>query len=130
MTPSAARRGRTDCDEVLPDLVEAQAAGLALGVAAAGAQRREVVVAIDARGAIEVGDAGGVGGADQRVQRKRGRAVAARELVDEARGRDAGSDRSHGVTASWVAGGLAPGHDAASAAGLGGVVGVVPVAGF
>ena len=70
--------------EMLPHLVEAQAPRLALGVAAARAQRREVVVAVDLDdGAIDVGDARRVGDADQRVQGERGRAVAARELVDE-----------------------------------------------
>ena len=43
--------------QMLANLVEAQAAGLTLGVASAGAQRAEVIVAIHLRGEIEIDDA-------------------------------------------------------------------------
>ena len=83
ITPSAANRGSTDCAQMLADFVEAQTAGFSLGVPARRAQRAEVVVAIDDARRDRNRRAARVGGADQRVQRERRRAVAARELVDE-----------------------------------------------
>ena len=68
---------------MLSHLVEAEAARFAIGVAPAGAQRTEVIVAIDFRCVVEVGDACGIGAADERMQRERRGAVASGKLVDE-----------------------------------------------
>lgn len=68
---------------MLAHLIEAETPGFSLGVPACSAQRPQVVVAIDEHGAIEIRGALDIRRADERVQRERRRAVAARELVDE-----------------------------------------------
>src|SRR5512143_4046124 len=67
----------------MADFVEAQPTRFTLGVAARGAERGEIVVAVGLDRGLEIRGPGGIGGADQRVQRKRRRPVAARELIDE-----------------------------------------------
>ena len=69
--------------EVLPELVHADAARLALRVDPSGAQRGEVIVAILHRHVVERRRSRPVGGADERVQGERGRSVAPREPIDE-----------------------------------------------
>ena len=67
----------------MTDFVETQASGFVLRVPSAGAKGGDVVVAIDHDRAVEISDAARIRGTDERVQRERGRAIAARESVDE-----------------------------------------------
>lgn len=69
--------------QMLTNLIQAESAGFALGVSARRAQRGEVVVTIDDDRVVEFCSAASVGGADQRMQCVRGRAISARELLDE-----------------------------------------------
>ncbi|HEX8943934.1 MAG TPA: hypothetical protein VF785_12430 [Gemmatimonadaceae bacterium] len=69
--------------QVLAHLVEAQTTCLTLRVSARGAERREIVVAIDDDGAIELGDSARIRGADEGVQGQRGGAIPACEMLDE-----------------------------------------------
>jgi hypothetical protein len=68
---------------MLAHLVETQPAGLTFGVATCGAQRAKIIVAIDDDGSVELGGAAEIGGADESVQRERGRAITPRELFDQ-----------------------------------------------
>lgn len=69
--------------QVLPNLIQAQAASLALGISTIGAHGREVIVTVDDGGLIEVGAAIGVGGDDERVQGKRHRTVAVLGVLNQ-----------------------------------------------
>lgn len=69
--------------EILPDFVEAETPGFVFRIPPSGSKGGEMVVAIDHHGAIEIGDAGGVRGADQRVEGERRGPIASRESVDE-----------------------------------------------
>src|SRR3954463_9476410 len=69
--------------EVFSYLVETQATSLALGIPTVGAHRREMIVAVDDRGLIEVGAALGVSGDDQRVEGERDRSIALLGVLDE-----------------------------------------------
>ena len=73
-----------------PDFVEAETTGFLVGILAFGAERREVVVAIDDRHPVEGSDAGIVGGHQQRVEGKADRAIAVRERVDQVMRSDLG----------------------------------------
>jgi len=68
---------------MLPNLVQTQASGLALGIPPVGAHGREVIVAVNDRGLVEVGAALGVGGDDQRVKGERNGAVAMLGVLDQ-----------------------------------------------
>ena len=68
---------------MLPYLIEAQPTRFVLGVATTRPKRREVIVAIDEHGSVEVGVPSEIRRADERVKRERGRPVAARESIDD-----------------------------------------------
>src|SRR5215211_1808212 len=68
---------------MLAHFVEAQATGLALGIATCGPQRSQVVVAVDEYRAVELGQPVAVGRADEGMKCQRRRPITVGELVDQ-----------------------------------------------
>ena len=81
--PFSAQTGKEGVGQIFAHLVEAQATGFAIGVAARGAERSQVVVAVRHRDAVEDGGTAIVGCAEQCVDGERGGAVSVREALDE-----------------------------------------------